>query len=499
MVNTAHFLITSSIPYVNAKPHLGFALEIIQADTLARFHRLNGETVRFLTGTDENSISNVRAAEAQGIPVRELAETNAAAFRVLKEKLDLSFDYFIRTSSDPRHAPAVHRLWRACEAAGDIYKRRYSGLYCSSCELFYRESEALDDRCPVHLTNLEVVEEENYFFRLSRYERQLAELLESESVRVQPESRRKEVFAFLSSGLEDISISRSAERAKGWGIPVPGDDTQFIYVWFDALVNYISALGYASEEQDFYDFWERGLHRIHVIGKDIVRQHVVYWPAFLLSAGLNLPSDVLIHGFLTFGGQKISKSDGTGVDLEEIVERYGIDALRYYLLAKVPTSKDSDFSLDSFDRVYRSELADQLGNLVGRTTALLLKFSNGLVPDAGIPSDAEAVVTVARSLATTVKESVESFDPRALGAIWDLVRELNRYVVQARPWEPEGDERKRGEVLYLLASKLELVASNLLPFLPGTAAEIHRRFSSRPVQGAPSLFPRLATGELVTG
>ena len=473
MTNPARWFISSSIPYVNARPHLGFALEIVQSDALARFRRSQGSEVHFLTGTDDNSLSNVRAAENNGISVGELVDRHSAAFFELREVLDLSFDDFIKTSSDPRHTPAVHRLWKHCEASGDIYKQAYRGLYCVGCEVFYKEPEVADGRCPVHLSQLEIVEEENFFFRLSRYQDALEKALESDRVRIEPLERRNEALGLLKSGLEDISISRSSHRARGWGIPVPGDESQIIYVWFDALANYISALGYAEDEEAFERFWLSSDVRAHVIGKDIVRQHALYWPAFLLSAGLPLPTVIYVHGFLSISGRKISKSLGSGVDPVELARTYGSDAIRYYLLAKVPSLKDSDFSLETFDRVYRSDLADQLGNLVSRAVALACKEGGIASSDRGFPEGASPLVEAALNLPQDIETFVDAFDfSAALGAIWGLVREANRYVVAAKPWERPPQSEERSPVVYLLLETLRWVAVHLEPFLPGTATEI---------------------------
>jgi methionyl-tRNA synthetase len=328
--------ITTTIPYVNARPHLGFALEIVQADVLARHHRRRGEPVRFQTGTDDNSLKNVLAAEAAGVPVRELVDRNAAAFEALRETLDLSFDAFIRTSSHPGHRAGVERLWRLTEH--DVYLKHYEGLYCVGCEQFYPEGP-----CPEgHEAPLQRVSEENWFFRLSRYREQLLDLIGSGRLAIEPVSRRNEVLAFLRSGLEDISISRSAARSRGWGIPVPGDPGQVIYVWWDALANYITAL----EGEDYERWWVREPRRIHLMGKGVIRFHAVYWPAMLLSAGLPLPTRIFVHDYITAGGRKISKSGGATADPVALRDAYGVDAVRWWLLREVPRVGDADFTED---------------------------------------------------------------------------------------------------------------------------------------------------------
>jgi methionyl-tRNA synthetase len=300
------FYITTAIPFVNGDPHLGFALECAQADVLARHRRLRGEQVRFLSGTDDNSLKNLQAAELAGVPVADFVQAKAGRFAALRGPLELSHDDFIRTSVDPRHRPGVERLWRACEASGDLYRRYYEGLYCTGCEAFLSQEELVDGLCPEHGVAPRPVAERNWFFRLTRYQGALLELVQSGRLRIEPAQRRNEVLAFIRGGLEDFSVSRSRERARGWGIPVPGDPSQVIYVWFDALGNYISALEYGTRGEPYGAWWERSDERLHVIGKGIIRFHAVYWPALLLSAGEPLPSAIFVHDYLTVDGQKLS-------------------------------------------------------------------------------------------------------------------------------------------------------------------------------------------------
>jgi len=301
------YYVTTSIPYVNATPHLGFALELVQADVFARYHRLRGDDTRFLTGTDENSLTNVLAAEAEGVPVGELVDRNAEVFRGLPALLDASTDDFIRTARDERHRTGAARFWEACAANGDVHQRQYCGLYCVRCERFYAEDELVGGLCPVHEIPLEVVEEENYFFRLSRYGDKLLELIDSGQLRIIPETRRNEVRSFVARGLEDFSLSRSRTRARGWGVEVPGDPDQVMYVWFDALANYITALNYGGDQSLYRHYWVENPERVHVIGKGILRFHAVYWPAILESAGQPWPTTIFVHDYLTVGGTKIGK------------------------------------------------------------------------------------------------------------------------------------------------------------------------------------------------
>jgi methionyl-tRNA synthetase len=479
--------VSTAIPYVNAKPHIGFAQELILTDALARYHRLRGEDAWFLTGTDENSLKNVQAAEQEGIPVRELVERNATHYYNLRSILNLSFNDFIRTSAEPRHVAGVEKLWKACDERGDIYKRAYRGLYCVGCEQFYTESELVNGLCPEHLTLPSVVEEENHFFRLSRYTDRLLELIESDRLRILPLKRRNEVLSFIRGGLNDFSISRSQERAHGWGIPVPGDPQQVIYVWFDALTNYITALGYADDSPVYERYWVQNPDRVHVIGKGVIRFHAVYWPAMLLSANAPLPTTILVHDYVTINGGKISKSLGNTIDPVELVERYGTDALRYYLLREIPSTEDGDFTLERFIRAYNGDLADQLGNLLNRVISMVGRYYGGIVPAPG-PVEAADIGLLAKAqlLRGKVQAALERFAlNEALDAIWDVIGAANKYVADAEPWtlaklrasEDAGEhaEERLRSVLYNLVETLRLVAQHCAPFLPATSEGIAQR------------------------
>lgn len=474
------FYITTSIPYVNAAPHLGHALEYVLTDAFARYHRLTGDDIRFLTGTDENSLTNVLAAEREGIPVADLVDRNAQAFRRLTAYLKISNDDFIRTAAEPRHIEGARKLWEACDRAGDIDKRHYSGLYCVLGEQFYTEEEAPDGLCPEHRIPLELVEEENYFFRLSRYQGALAHAIDSGTLRIIPETRRNEVRAFIARGLEDFSISRTRARARGWGIPVPDDPNQVMYVWFDALANYITALGYAHDADLYRRYWVENPHRVHVIGKGILRFHAVYWPAMLLSAGEPLPTTIVVHGYLTIGGEKMSKSLGNVVDPAELTARYGADAVRYWMLREVPSTQDADYTDEKLERRYNADLANDLGNLLNRTVSMIRRYRAGVVPspDGPDPTD-EDLRAVAAGLYDAIEQAMgRDFDPQAaLVAIWDVVARTNRYVEKRAPWslakaERSGDATAAARLdttLYHLAEALRVIAQALRPFLPGTA------------------------------
>lgn len=490
-MNDQTLYLSTSIPYVNAAPHLGFAQELVIADAMSRYYRRQGFDVRFQTGSDENSLKNVRAAQDAAMSVEDWVTLHAEQFRSLKETLDLSFDDFIRTSSETRHAVGVETLWRRCMASGDLYRHHYRGLYCVGCEQFYEPGELLDGACPEHLAPLEMVEEENWFFRLSRYAGQLRTLIETDALQVQPAKRKREVLEFIDRGLHDFSVSRSRERAHGWGIPVPGDPDQVLYVWFDALGNYISALGYGSDDDRLFSrYWTRAARRIHVIGKGVVRFHAVYWPAMLLSAGVPLATEVRIHDYLTVDGVKIAKSWGNAIGPREAVTRRGVDAVRYYLLRHVRTTEDGDFSYQRLAEVYRTELADGLGNLLSRTLGLIR-------PGMELPGrvhDLELGELVER-LPCAIEAAVEDFQlHQGLRAIWRLVDAANAYVSCREPWKlaRNGDEVGLQEVLDDLLTVLESIAEALGPFLPATSRRI-RDATGRARQGerpACVLFPK---------
>jgi methionyl-tRNA synthetase len=511
------YYITTSIPYVNAAPHIGHALEFAQADAIARYHRQQGKDVRLLTGTDDNSLKNVLAAERTGVPVKALVDRYAEVFATLASEIGLGNDDFIRTSVDPRHLQGVRRLWQTLDRKGDIYQKAYRGLYCVGCEQFYAEAELTDGICPEHGTRPEIVEEENYFFRLSRYQTQLAQLIDSGELRIIPETRRNEVAAFIASGLEDISISRSRERARGWGIAVPGDPSQVMYVWFDALANYITALDYGAGGDLYRRYWRDNPHRLHVIGKGILRFHAVYWPAMLLAAGEPLPATLFVHGYLTIAGQKISKSLGNVIDPSDLIRRYGPDAVRYWLLRAVPPTEDADYTDDRLEQRYNAELANDFGNLVQRATSLVARYAGGTIPHPGPAGEAEEkLLSQARALPQQVAGAFEALAlNQALDAITGLVSAANRYAEETSPWHlakqeaggVSGAPERLATALYHLAEAARLACWYLWPFIPTVAAEGHQRLSGngpdvgmgrfgslepgRPVRPGAPLFPRL--------
>ncbi|GAA4607721.1 methionyl-tRNA synthetase [Actinoplanes octamycinicus] len=474
------FYVTTAIPYVNAAPHLGHALELVQADVLARHRRLRGEPVRFLTGTDDNALKNVTAAAAAGEPVAAFVARNADRFAGLTDALDLSFDDFIRTGSDPRHAPGVERLWQRTAARGDLYRRDYQGWYCAGCEQFVET----DELCPEHGVAPERVTESNWFFRLSRYARDVLAALESGRVRIEPAARRNEVLAFVRAGLTDISVSRPASRAAGWGIPVPGDADQVVYVWWDALANYVTALGYGRDDPAYRKWWVESAERVHVIGKGIVRFHAVHWLALLLATGQPLPTTIFVHDYLTVDGVKLSKSAGNAVDPHELAGRFGADALRWWLLRDVAGLGDTDFTERRLLARYHQDLANGLGNLVNRTVSLAHRYRGGRVRALGNTG-------LGAALPSAIDRALDKFEFRAATqAIGSVVADANRLVEAERPWELAGGERF-DDVLAVLVATCRGLAHELSPFLPAGAARLAAQLGTGPGVGAPQpVFPR---------
>ncbi len=499
-MNAKTTYVTTSIPYVNARPHLGFALELCISDALARLRRERGLAVRFVSGTDDNSLKNVLAAERAGVPTHHFVAEHAAAFEALGRELGVSVDAFLRTSASPNHAPAVRALWSACAASGDLYRRTYRGLYCVGCERFFEPEELAGDRCPEHDSVLEAVSEENWFFRLSKYRARILEAVESGRLRIHGEGAREEALSFLRGEVRDLSISRSAARARGWGVPVPGDSSQVIWVWFDALASYLSALGFAGDAPaDFERFWKGSGERVHVLGKGISRFHAVFWPAFLASAGIPWPTDLLVHGHLTVGGRKISKS-GQSVDPIPLLRRFGPDALRFFLLKHVRTTRDADFRPDRFAQAYNAELANGLGNLESRLFGLVERTTGGFVPEGGaqIPEDGE-LREAALSLRARVDEAAARFAvDEAIGAVFDLVEAANRHLARTAPWAllKAGRREEAGASLRASLEALRIVAGELRPFLPSTASALEGRLgvSARGAGAAAPTWNALAAG-----
>jgi len=469
------FYITTAIPYVNAKPHVGHALEFVQSDTITRYHKILGDEVLLLCGSDENAIKNVQASEKEEVPIQEFIDKNSNLFLQLSKKLNIQFDVW-QKGSDPKHHLSSQRLWQLCDKVRDIYKKKYRGLYCIGCELFYTKEE-LDEKgeCFEHPgKKLEEVEEENYFFRLSKYHNKLIELLESNTIEIVPEFRKNEMLSFLKNSLQDISISRSNKRAKNWGVPVPNDSIQRMYVWFDALNIYQSGIGFALDDKKYNKWWPADLH---VIGKGILRFHAIYWPAFLLSAKLKLPKKIFVHEYITVNEQKMSKTLGNVLDPLSLIGKYGADALRYYLLAKISPFSDGDFSEEKFKETYNADLANGLGNLVARVAKLCERVTLKPSPT---PKFSEEY-----------KKDFENFKfNEVLENVWDEIRTLDQQINTAEPWKII-DEKKLTKVLQSAVDGILGIANELKPFLPETAQKIEDQFRGPKITSQKPLFPRI--------
>ena len=457
--------VTTAIDYVNAPPHIGHAFEKLQADIISRYYRSLDEEVLFLTGTDENSLKNVQSAEKESIPVKELVEKNAQKFYQLKEALNLSIDDFIRTT-EKRHVLGVQKLWQICQK--DIYKKAYKGLYCVGCEEFYKESELINGLCPEHKTKPELVEEENYFFRLSKYQEKLKTLIKADKLQIIPLARKNEVLSFITRGLEDICISRSAKRAHNWGIDVPGDSSQKIWVWFDALSNYITALGYAENDKKFQAWWQENNNILHVIGKGILRFHAIYWPAMLLSAGLNLPRRIFVHGYLTFEGQKMAKSLGNVVDPFDLVEKYGRETIRYFFIREFSSFEDGNFSEERIKERYNSDLAQGIGNLLSRILALGEQYQTSLILK---KNGLQKLIDETEKI---YHQKMQKFRlNEALARVWDLVNALDKFITEEKPWASlKNDQEKFEKDMATLIISLGKVALLIAPVMPETSEKL---------------------------
>lgn len=476
------YYITASIPYVNGQPHVGHALEYIQVDAAARYYQniLGPDDVIAVSGTDENSLKNVRAAEDAGIEVSRFVEEHSKEFHDLYDILGLSFNDFIRTRED-RHIKGAQKLWNSFKPE-DIYIKDYRGLYCVGCEAFYTEKDCPDGFCPVHKKELEVVEEKNYFFKLSNYQKQLEDLIESDAIKIVPETRKNETLSFIKQGLEDFSISRSQERAKNWGVTVPNDDSQVMYVWVDALSNYINILGYAEDGDLYNKFWKEGDKRVHILGKDIARFHTIYWPAMLLSAGLELPTDIYVHGFFTVEGQKMSKSLGNVIHPKELVNEYGVDAVRYFMLREMPYASDGDISKTRIEERF-AELANQLGNLVSRVATMSQKYFDGKLDRVEMKWTDEQ---------NALNFAMENFDFKTYtDIIFDVVARANEMTDKEAPFKlVKTDSDRAKQVLSELAEMIRFIGKSLLPIMPSTAQEILHRYEGDEIKIGESLFPR---------
>jgi methionyl-tRNA synthetase len=472
------YYITTSIPYINGEPHIGHAYEFVIGDVLARYARLSHDPVVYAIGTDEHGGKIAEKADELGVSPQELADKNSQLFKDLAKKLNLSNDRFVRTT-DEKHIKASQEAWK--RLSKEIYKGKYKGWYCTGEEAFFTETEvkANNGTCPNHNRPYELIEEENYFFPLSKYSSAIAKAIESNEFKVTPETRKNEILSLIHEGLEDISISRP-KKTIPWGIAVPDDETQVMYVWFEAVLNYLSVIGYPDEDE-FKTLWPADTQ---VIGKDIIRFHAAILPALLLGLDLPLAKNLYVHGFISIEGQKMGKSLGNFIHPDEIIDKYGVDPLRYYLLRHIPSYSDGDFSWDLLKASYDDELANELGNALSRTIALVVKYFDGhlgeIKPESADVSEYELHISEYRL-------------DKALEFIWLKIRELNQYIDENKPWSvaKEGNQDKLKEILSAQVSKLLLISDLLGPFLPETAEKIQSALNTDKIETMSSnLFPK---------
>lgn len=474
---TTKYYLHSAIPYVNAAPHIGHAQEFVYADTIRRYQKLLGKNVAYLCGADENALKIVQAAEIVKMDPQKFCDLHSQEFLDVANKLNVQFDYWQR-GTDKKHHNSSQKLWELCAKNGDIYKKSYEGLYCVGCESFYTPDE-LDKKgeCFEHPgKKLEKISEENYFFRLSKYQDFLLELIQNDELAIFPDFRKNEAIAFIKRGLEDFSVSRSRQRAKNWGVPVPGDPSQIIYVWFDALNIYQSGIGFGWDEKLYHTLWPPELM---VIGKGILRFHAVYWIAILKSAGLQEPKKIFVHGYMTVDGAKMSKTVGNVIDPSIVIKTFGAEALRYYLLREIPSYNDGDYSERRCKEVYNSDLANGLGNLVARVAKLASPIS--------LDAQEKRFADIAPANFQNAMDEFRLHD--ALAIIWDKIRSTDQLINDKEPWKLTGEAL--GEVLTIAIAQIVEIATLLQPFLPQTAENILAQFKGPTIALQPPLFPRI--------
>lgn len=463
------YYLTTAIPYANAEPHIGHALEFLYTDVMARYQRLLGKDVYFLTGTDEHGQKMLKTAKELGKSVEDFAREKSATYSNLIDAWNISNNDFIRTTED-RHMKSAQEFWKKSLAVGDIYKKSYTGLYCVGCESFKLETDLVDGKCPDHNKVPETLSEENYFFKLSKYQKPIELLFEQNSEFVYPEHRFKEMKNILKNGLEDVSISRVKEKLP-WGVPVPDDDAQVMYVWFDALTNYITALGWGSNNETLFDtFWPADAH---VIGKEINRFHSLLWPAMLMSAGVALPKQIAVHGWITVDGQKMSKSVGNVIDPLELVKKYPLEAVRYFLMREIQFDNDGDFSYVKFNERYQADLANGLGNLTNRITVMIEKYCDSVIPETTEINN--EIVVFAQNIYSDYASAMDAwrFD-RALENIWKFISYCDQTISDKQPWAmmKNGKEVEVKNMLHHLAESLRHIAIMIWPVMPETSEKL---------------------------
>jgi methionyl-tRNA synthetase len=472
--------ITTAIPYINGQPHIGHVLEWYQADVIARYQKLLGKDVSFVSGSDENSLKNVQAAEKAGIDTQEWLDSYAKIFEDAYQFFGIELTNFRRGSDQEKHWPGVQELWKKCLASGDIYKKQYKGLYCVGCESFYTEDDLVDGNCPEHFKPPEVVEEENYFFKLSKYQNKIQKLIESNTLKIVSDQFKNEMLGFIKAGLEDFSVSRSVDRARGIGVPVPDDDSQVMYVWFDALAIYMTGIGYGYDQELWKKYWPADLH---VIGKGINRFHSVYWIGMLLSAEIPTPKAISVHGYITADGKKMGKSLGNVIDPFELVEKYGLEPVRYFLLKHIPTHSDGDFSYTQFEETYTADLANGLGNLCSRVAKMCEQsnFENKFA------QQDNQIKTFNPKYADLLSDQFELTE----AILWTMnhVSDEDKYLADQKPWTKSGAEQAK--ILEHAVQHILITAFHLRPFLPETADKILTHFTQPKIVALKPLFPRL--------
>lgn len=482
------FYITTAIDYPNSKPHLGHAYEKVMADILARWHRLNGEDVFFLTGTDEHGLKIYKAAKAQGKEPMQFVDEMLVFFKDLYSKLGISYDRFIRTT-DKDHEKVCQEIFKKLDEKGDLYKGVYEGAYCTGCEAYYTEKDLVEGMCPVHKKAPEMMKEDTYFFKLGKYQEELIKHIEQHPDFILPESKRNEILNRLKEPLRDLSVTRTSFA---WGVPVPKDPKHVMYVWLDALLNYVSGIGYPKAK--FKKYWPAD---VHVIGKDINWFHSVIWPCELMSAGIELPKTVYIHGFINLNGEKLSKSAGIIIDPIKLIEEYGADAIRYYFAKEIPAGGDGSFTQELFVEKINSDLADVLGNLLQRTSVLIQKNFNGAIPKPGKFESIDEKLIEESQMYDALNELMQKFEwSKAIDKVWGFLRNCNKYINDTEPWKLKDNPGRLGTILYTLTECLRIASIYISPFLPETAEKISKQLGQKLGKGKDSKFKKNTKGTI---